>query len=244
MIEDLRLNALLDALPESELERLSGLVELVDAPLRLQVHEPRGPIADVYFPLRSVFSMVVTAEERVVVEVGTIGYEGMVGLPLFLGVGTSPHAAFCQVAGPAARLSAADFAEYLATDGALHRLLHRYTQSMMVQMAQTVLCNSTHGAEQRLSRWLLMTSDRMRSDTFGLTQEFLAQMLGVRRATVSDYAGKLQAEDLISYTRGSIVILDHAGLRARSCECYEILRREFEHGPGDPSAPPVPEGRR
>ena len=239
MIEDLRLNALLAALPESELHRLSGLLELVDAPLRMQVHEPRGTIAAVYFPLRSVFSMVAMAQERVVVEVGTIGYEGMVGLPLFLGASTSPHAAFCQVAGTAARLSAADFAHYLATDGALHRVLHRYTQSMMVQMAQNVLCNSTHGADQRLSRWLLMTGDRMRSDTFGLTQEFLAQMLGVRRSTVSDHAGKLQAENIITYTRGTIVITDRAGLRDRSCECYEILRQEFDRRPDDP-APPVP----
>lgn len=239
MIEDdLRLNALLAALPEPELERLSGILEVIDAPLRLQVHEPRGSIAHVYFPLGSVFSMVATADRRVVVEVGTIGYEGMVGLPLFLGVATSPHASFCQVAGPAARLSAADFIDNLATDGALHRVLHTYTQSMMVQMAQNVLCNSTHAPEQRLSRWLLMTADRMRSDTFDLTQEFLAQMLGVRRATVSDHAGKLQAEDLITYTRGAIVITDRAGLRDRSCECYEIVRLEFDRRPGDPALPP------
>jgi CRP-like cAMP-binding protein len=236
--EDLRLSAILSALPAAELERLSGLLEVIDVPLRLQVHEPRGPITQVYFPLQSVFSMVAMADQRVVVEVGTIGYEGMVGLPLFLGVGTSPHASFCQVAGPAARLPAADFGAFLASGGALHRLLHRYTQSMMVQMAQNVLCNSTHAPDQRLSRWLLMTGDRMRSDTFDLTQEFLAQMLGVRRATVSDHAGKLQAEDLITYVRGTITIVDRPGLLDRSCECYGILRREFDRSPDDPAEPP------
>lgn len=224
----LRRNGLLAALPAGEFERLTPLLQVIDVPLRHQVYRPREPITDVYFPLSAVFSMVALSGDRVVVEVGTIGFEGMVGLPLFLGAGASPNAAFCQIAGEAARMSSADLADFLAVDGALHRLLHRYTQSIMIQLAQNVVCNTLHPVEQRMSRWLLMSADRVRAGTFHLTQEFLAQMLGVRRATVSETAGKLQADGLIRYSRGVLTITDRQRLEEAACECYGVLRREFD----------------
>ena len=228
MREDrLRSNSLLAALPAEEFERLAPLLQVTDVPLRQQVYRPREPITEVYFPLSAVFSMVGLAGDRVV-EVGTVGFEGMVGLPLFLGAGASPNAAFCQIAGDAARMSSADLADFLAVDGALHALLHRYTQSTMIQLAQNVVCNSVHPVEQRMSRWLLMSADRVRSDRFELTQEFLAQMLCVRRATVSETASRLQADGLIRYSRGIMTITDRQRVGEAACECYDILRREFD----------------
>ena len=229
MLDGLRRNMLLAALPEEELERLGSLVEIVDAEIRLQVYEPRELIKDVYFPLSSIFSLVALAEEeQIAVEVCTIGFEGMVGLPVFLGAQTSPNAAFCQVAGEAARMTAPDLIEFLRSDGVLHRRLHRFTQATMVQMAQNVTCNSLHAVEQRACRWLLMTSDRVRSDQFLLTQEFLAQMLGARRPTVSDVAARLQSDGLIRYSRGVVTVSDREALVRRSCECYLVLRAEFD----------------
>ena len=233
MTEDqLRRNALLAALPVEEFERLAPMLEVIDVQIRHQVYRPREPITEVYFPLSAVFSMVGLAGDRVVVEVGTVGFEGMIGLPLFLGAGASPNAAFCQIAGAAARITSGDLTDFLTVDGALHRLLHRYTQSTMVQLAQNVVCNSAHPVEQRMSRWLLMSADRVRSDTFQLTQEFLARMLGVRRATVSETASKLQADGLVQYSRGVITIIDRQRLQDAACECYGILRREFDQVSG------------
>jgi CRP-like cAMP-binding protein len=152
----------------------------------------------------------------------------MVGLPLFLGAAKSSTAAFCQVPGTAAALSADDFREFLNHDGQLHSLLHRYTQTVMMQMSQSVACNVAHLTEQRAARWILATGDRTRSDHFPLTQEFLAQMLGVRRSTVSPIAAKLQADGLLTYTRGNITILDRKRLTSVACECYEIIKNEFD----------------
>jgi CRP-like cAMP-binding protein len=182
----------------------------------------------VYFPISAVFFLVATAGERVVVEVATIGREGMVGLPLFLGVGSSPHACFCQVAGSAARLSAEGLRLALSGDGALHGLLNRYTQGTMVQIAQNVVCNIAHTAEQRACRWLLTTHDRVGRDQFPLTQDFLAQMLGVRRPTVSETASRLQADDLIRYRRGVMTICNRAALERMACPCYAVVKGEFD----------------
>jgi CRP-like cAMP-binding protein len=226
--DELAQNAILAALDDGELERLRGMLELVDVGLKEPVYEYRGPIGDVYFPISAVFSMVALADDRIVVEVSTIGYEGIVGLPLFLGATSSPTAAFCQIPGRAARMSAADLTEFLGIDGQLHSLLHRYTHTTMAQMSQNVVCNSTHTAEQRAARWLLTTGDRVRSDRFPLTQEFLAQMLGVRRPTVSEIAGKLQADGLISYSRGTITITDRTRLTDTACDCYRIIKAEFD----------------
>jgi CRP-like cAMP-binding protein len=228
MGDELAQNAILAALDDEELERLRPMLELVDAELKDQVYEYRGPISEVYFPLTAVYSMVALADGEIVVEVATIGFEGIVGLPLFLGAATSPTAAYCQVPGRAARLSAADLAEFLTGDGQLHSLLHRYTQTTMAQLSQNVVCNSTHTAPQRAARWLLTTGDRVRSDRFPLTQEFLAQMLGVRRGTVSLTAGVLQQAGIIRYTRGRITVLDPDALHEAACDCYDTVQAEYQ----------------
>lgn len=225
---DLRRNAILAALPGPEFDRLRPALTLIDAELRDPVYDPGKQITHVYFPLSSVYSMVGLADGEAVVEVATIGREGMVGLPVFLGQPTSPHAAFCQIAGPAAYLPADQLAVVLADDGALHGLLNRFTQATMVQIAQNVVCNSTHTLGQRTARWLLTTHDRVGRDEFALTQQFLGQMLGARRPTVSETASKLQAQGLVHYSRGNMTIADRPGLEQVTCSCYGIVRAEFE----------------
>jgi len=175
-----------------------------------------------------VFSLVAVTNDRAVVEVATIGREGMVGLPLFLGAVSSPHPAFCQIAGTAARLSTGDFRDALSFDGGLHKALSRLSQATMVQIAQNVVCNNAHSTQQRAARWLLTTRDRVARDEFLLTQQFLGQMLGVRRPTVSEVAGRLQAEGLIRYSRGQLTITDRERLRKASCDCYAVVKAEFD----------------
>jgi CRP-like cAMP-binding protein len=225
---ELRDNALLARLPRAEFDRLAPLLEIVDAPVGQQVYEPRRPIAEVLFPLDAVYSMVATAGDRAVVEVGTIGYEGMVGLPLFLGAASSPNAVFCQVAGRAACLPAADLREFLSGDGDLHRLLHRFTQTTMVQMAQNVACNSTHDARRRTARWLLVTADRVRRPDFPLREEFLGQMLGVGLPEVRATMGPLVDEGVVRYDGVRLRIVDRPALEVISCSCYRVLRDEFD----------------
>jgi CRP-like cAMP-binding protein len=226
--EPLERNAILAALPGHELALLRADLELVDAQVRDQVYQPGGPIPEVYFPLASVFSMVGMADDRVLVEVATVGREGMVGLPVFLGAASTPHAAFCQVPGPAAKVTAQALRRVLADDGTLHQALNRYTQATMVQIAQNVVCNSTHVTLPRAARWLLTTRDRVGKEEFLLTQEFLGQMLGVRRPTASDTARQLQTDGLIRYRRGKITITDGPGLERAACSCYGILKAEFD----------------
>lgn len=226
--DELQRNAVLAALPGPELSRLSQDLEVSEAPLRERVYEPGDVISEVYFPLGSVFSMVGMADDRVVVEVATTGREGMVGLPVFLGAASTPHAAFCQVPGPAAKIPADHLRRVLADDGGLHAALSRFTQATMVQIAQNVVCNSTHRLAQRAARWLLTTRDRVGRDEFELTQEFLAQMLGVRRPAASGTAHQLQGAGLISYRRGVITITDPPGLDQAACSCYRIVKAEFD----------------
>lgn len=221
-------NAILRQLPEDEFDRLRGMGEVVDTEIGRQVYETDQPIREVLFPLNAVFSLVALADQRILVEVATVGREGMVGLPLFLGASSSPHAAFCQIPGQAMRVPAANLHHALTGDGALHALLHRLTQATMVQVAQNVVCNSTHGLEQRAARWLLTTHDRVDGDRYPLTQEFLAQMLGVRRPTVSQVASRLQDAGLVRYARGDMRILDRSGLEKTACNCYGIVRAEFD----------------
>lgn len=228
MDDELRGNAILAALPAKELKHIARGIDVVDAEIRTQVHQPGGAVRDVYFPLGAVFSMVGMAGERALVEVATIGREGMVGLPVFLGTGSTPHATYCQIAGPAAKVSSDHLRAVLADDGALHAALSRFTQATMVQIAQNVVCNSSHHATLRAARWLLTTGDRVGCDKFLLTQEFLGQMLGVRRPTVSETARQLQADGLIRYTRGQITITDRPGLQQAACACYAIVKAEFD----------------
>jgi CRP-like cAMP-binding protein len=224
----LRANAILAKLPEGEFGKISERVELIELDLREQVYQPGQAIHQVYFPTSAVFSLMAVGDEQASVEVATVGVEGMVGLPLFLGANTTPHAGFCQIPGQAARMNATDLRAALSADGQLHRLLNRFVHATIVQIAQNVVCNNSHSVEQRAARWLLTTRDRVNGDQFPLTQEFLAQMLGVRRPTVSDTAGRLQDRGLIQYRRGIITILDRAGLEALACPCYQVVRAEFD----------------
>ena len=162
------------------------------------------------------------------VEMATVGLEGMVGLPVFLGTDTMPSRAFGQVAGDSLRITTAAFTAEVKRNGPLVRVLNRYTQALFNQVAQTTACNRVHLVEQRCARWLLQTHDRVGSDRFSLTQEFLAQMLGVRRTGVSAAAGLLQKAGLIRYARGRITVLDRPGLESAACECYRVIKREFD----------------
>jgi CRP-like cAMP-binding protein len=228
MAEEFRRNAILGQLPEVELTALAPQLHIEQVELKHAAYEPGKPIADIYFPLTSVFSLVAVTDEKIVAEVATTGYEGMVGLPVYLGAATSPQAAFCQVPGAAARATVQDFRGALSRDGALHGLLNRFTQATMVQIAQNVVCNSVHSTEARMARWLVTTHDRVGSVDFPLTQEFLSQMLGVHRPTVSEIAQRIQAKGSIRYSRGTMTIVDREALEQTACDCYRIVKAEFD----------------
>ncbi len=225
-------NRLLDALPEGELKRLGPDLEAITLGVKEVLIEPDRPIQHVWFPVDSVCSVVATMADGQVVEVGTIGNEGMVGLPLFLGRDTVPLGTFCQVPGEAVKMRSEVLRAEVKPGDKLHGLLQRFTEARFVFAAQSSACNRLHSVQQRASRWLLHTHDRVGSNEFLLTQEFLAEMLGVRRASVSEVAGDLQRGGFISYSRGRIAVLDRAGLEERSCECYGIIRKEFDRLPG------------
>jgi len=221
-------NRLLAALPAKEYARL--LLKLEEIPLTFAktFYEPGDVIRHVYFPNSGIISLLSAVEEHSLVEVGIVGNEGFVGVPVFLGVKTSNNRALVQGAGVAMEMKTADFLVECKNGGALPRLLQRYTHSLIVQISQSAACNRFHPIEARLARWLLMTSDRMESDDFPITQEFLSNMLGVRREGVSKSATHLQQKELISYSRGKITILNRANLEAAACRCYFIIKEEYE----------------
>jgi CRP-like cAMP-binding protein len=221
-------NIILAAIPDREYAQMRDRLEPVELSVKDIIYRPAEPMRHVYFPTTAVFSMIAEADGEAGVEVATIGREGMAGLPVFLGVPASPNTVFAQIPGVALRMRADHLHEVLTGDGELHGQLHRYIQATMVLLAQNVACNRLHSTEERAARWLLMTADRVDADRFPLTQEFLAQMLGVRRATVSLTAGLLHHAGLISYRRGVITIDDRAGLHDAACECYDIVRAEFD----------------
>jgi CRP-like cAMP-binding protein len=227
-LEVVRGNRLLAALPVPEQRRLGAELTVVDLGLRDQIYDIDATITAVYFPLTCVMSVVAAVDDEVAVEIATIGFEGMAGLPVFLAATASPHRCFCQIPGQALRLDTAALHRFLAGDGALHDLLHRYTHAMMTFVGQNVACNQLHPVEERTARWLAHTHDRVQADTFPITQEFLALMLGVRRATVSGSARILQRAGLIRYSRGRMTILDSDGLRAAACDCYRLIHRTFD----------------
>jgi CRP-like cAMP-binding protein len=221
-------NALLAALPEKERDRLRARLEPITTALKDVIHEPNGPVSHVHFPLTGVYSLLVVMSDGLAVEAGTVGNEGMVGLPVFLGAQTSPHRALAQIPGESLRMPARDFREELGRSGALRDVLARYNQALVNQMSYSVACNRLHSVEERMCRWLLMTHDRVGADQFPLTQEFLAQMLGVRRASVTVVAGVLQKAGMIAYARGRVVVLDRQRLEESACECYQAVRDDFE----------------
>lgn len=225
-------NRLLDALPGEEIERLGPDLEAVSLGLKEVLIEPNGPIGHVWFPVDSVCSVVATMEDGQAVEVGTIGNEGMVGLAVFLGRDAVPLSTFCQVPGRAVRMRSEALRTEVTPGDKLHGLLQRFTEATFVFAAQSSACNRLHSVGQRCARWLLHTHDRVGADGFVLTQEFLAEMLGVRRASVSGVAGDLRRAGLITYARGAVRVLDREGLEEKSCECYRIIREEFDRLPG------------
>jgi CRP-like cAMP-binding protein len=222
-----RANRLFAALPDDAWNRLAPKLEIVPMTLRQELIEAGRPFHHVYFMLTGVTSLVSSLEDGSIIEVATVGNEGMVGLAAFLGAATLPLTAFVQVPGEALRLSTATLAEE-TRGGPLNDALRLYTQALLNQIAQSAACNRIHSIEERCARWLLMTHDRVTTDEFPLTQEFLSQMLGVRRAGVSVAAGMLQKAGLIAYQRGKIRIIDRAGLEEASCECYDLIRREYD----------------
>jgi CRP-like cAMP-binding protein len=221
-------NRLLSALPRDSHQEIAPGLERVSLRLREMVYEPRKPIEFVYFPLTAVISVLADMEEENLVEVATVGNEGMAGLPIFLGAREAPGVCFSQIPGESLRMKADFFRRVTRDGGPLARLLHRYTQALMTQISQGTACNRVHSLSQRCARWLLMTHDRVNADEFQLTQEFLGQMLGVRRATVNEVATRFQGMSLISYTRGRIRIVNRKGLESESCRCYWVIREEYE----------------
>jgi CRP-like cAMP-binding protein len=217
-------NSLLAALPRKESRQLGDVMERVQLTYGEILYEPGRTIRHVYFPNDSLVSLLTLVDQHQALEVGLVGREGMVGLPLALDTGTSPVRALVQGSGTAMRMGAAPFLKALRESGALQRLLRLYTADLMAQVTQTAACNRFHVVEARLARWLLMTHDRLRANPFHLTQEFLSHMLGVRRVGVTKAASALQKEELISYSRGDITILDRKGLEAAACSCYGIVR--------------------
>lgn len=191
------------------------------------IYEPGDLIRHVYFPTFGIISLLAAIDHRVVLEISIVGREGMVGLSTFLEVKTSGNRAVVQGAGEAMRMNATAFRKECEDGGLLPRLLLRYTHSRLTQISQGAVCNRFHPIDARLARWLLMTRDRMGSDTFRLTQEFLSDMLGVRREGVNKAAGELQKQHLITYTRGTVTILKPAALTKVSCECYGIIKKEY-----------------
>ena len=226
-------NQLLSSLPSEEYEQLEPYLEPIFLDLKRELYQPNVPIDFVYFPLSGVYSLLSTTSKGELIEVATVGNEGMVGLPVFLGSKQIPGLAVSQVPGEALRMRTEDFQTLVTPDTKLYQILHRYTQALFNLIAQSALCNRAHSIEERCCRWLLLTRDRVGNDEFPFTHEFLSQMLGVRRAGVSQVAGKLQNAGFISYRYGKITILDRAGLEATSCECYELIKREFERLIGD-----------
>jgi CRP-like cAMP-binding protein len=221
-------NRLLAALPAEAHARLVPHLERIALGLKTILYEPNEPMRHVYFPLNGVVSWVADMDDGLGVEVATIGNEGLLGLPVFLGAERMPGQAFSQVPGEALRLTAEVFLREATPEGPFRALLHRYTQALMVQVPQSGACNRRHTDEQRGARWLLMSHDRVGADQFPLTQEFLAQMLGVRRARVNAVAGALRKRGLITYQRGLITVLDRAGLEAAACLCYGIIKAEYD----------------
>lgn len=220
-------NRLLAALPAEEYKRLLPDLESVYLPHKQVIYEANEPIKYVYFPTDAVMSLINMMEDGAGVEVGTVGNEGMVGIFVFLAGDRSFNQAVAQIPGNAVRMRADVFNSNVTPDSPLYKLLQRYTQALFSQVFQSVTCNGLHSIEKRCCRWLLMTQDRVEGNQFPLTQEYLACMLGVRRASVSEVCNLLQKAGFISYSRGSITILNRQALENTSCKCYSLVKAEF-----------------
>jgi CRP-like cAMP-binding protein len=220
-------NHLLATLSEPELNRLSPHLDLVQMPLGHALYESGDLLSHVFFPTTAIISLLYELENGSSAEIAVIGREGIVGVALFMGGDTMPNRAVVQSAGHAFRLGGGILKEEFKRAGELQHLLLRYTLAMLTQMAQTAVCNRHHSVDQQLCRWLLLSLDRLPDNVLSMTQELIANMLGVRREGVTEAARKLQNAGLIHYNRGRITVIDRAGLEKRVCECYGVVRKEF-----------------
>ena len=227
-LHDPRQNHLLAALPAEDSVRLFPHLELVPMPLGNAVCEPGMTMRHVYFPTTAIISLLYVMEDGASAEIAVVGNEGIVGVSLFMGGETTTSRAVVQSAGHAYRLTTQHLKDAFIHAGPMQRLLLRYTQALLTQMAQTAVCNRHHSVDQQLCRWLLLSLDRLPSNELTMTQELIANMLGVRREGVTEAAGKLQRAGLIHYSRGKITVVDRPGLEARVCECYQVVKREFD----------------
>ncbi|MBC7982960.1 MAG: Crp/Fnr family transcriptional regulator [Candidatus Obscuribacterales bacterium] len=221
-------NHLLAALSTTDFERLEPNLRLVALPLGEVLYESGVVLRHLYFPTDSIVSLLYVMANGSSAEIAVVGNEGVVGVSLFMGGETTPSRAVVQSAGHAYRMSGPILKEEFTRAGPLQHLLLRYTQALLTQMAQTAVCNRHHSLDQQLCRWLLLSLDRLPSSELVMTQELIANMLGVRREGVTQAAGKLQDAGLIHYSRGRIVVLDRGGLEARTCECYAVVKRECD----------------
>jgi CRP-like cAMP-binding protein len=221
-------NRLLAALPEDNYQALRPFLEPVVMPLGMVLYESGGAQGYVYFPTSSIVSLLYVLENGSSAEIAVTGCEGLVGISLFMGGETTPSRAVVQSGGQGYRLKAAVLKNEFDSGGALQLLLLRFTQALITQMTQTAVCNRHHAVDQQLCRWLLLSLDRLPANELVMTQELIANMLGVRREGVTEAAGKLQAAGLIEYSRGRITVLDRTKLEARVCECYAVVKREYD----------------
>lgn len=220
-------NQLLAALPAAEFERLSSRVELVPMRLGDALYESGRQLEHAYFPISSIVSLLYVTRSGASSEIAGVGPEGVVGVPLFMGGNTTPSSAVVRTAGHAYRLARRVLADEFLRAGALQRLLLSYTQALITQMCQTAACNRHHSVEQQLSRWLLWTVDRLPGQEMTMTQDLVASLLGVRRESVTEAAGRLQKIGFIRYRRGHITVLDRIGLQSCACECYAVVKKEM-----------------
>ena len=221
-------NKLLAALSRKSYERIAPHLELVAFELGDVLYHPKQPIKHVYFPHKTTISIVNILEDGAMVEIGVVGREGMLGTTLLSGDDISSHQAIVQIADSGVRMKAEIFKQEIKNNAELNELVHRYLQALFTQIAQTGACNRVHPIAERLARWLLLCQDRMESETLQLTHEFIATMLGARRAGVSVAASTLQAAGIISYHRGKVIIRDREGLEEASCECYKTVKDEYD----------------
>jgi CRP-like cAMP-binding protein len=223
-----RQNHLLAALPTPESERLYPHLELVPLQLGEVLYESGDQLQHVYFPVVSIVSLLYVMADGASAEIAVVGNEGIIGIAVFMGGETMPNRAVVQSAGHAYRLKGHILKEEFNRAGELQHLLLRYTQALITQMAQTAVCNRHHSLDQQLCRWLLLSLDRLQAPELAMTQELIANMLGVRREGVTEAAGKLQSAGLIHYSRGRITVIDRPRLEARACECYQVVKSEFD----------------
>ena len=235
---DPKQNHLLAALPASEFERLAPHLQLIPLTLGEALYESGGQLNHVYFPTNSIVSLLYVMQDGASAEIAVVGNEGILGISLFMGGETTPSRAVVQSEGHAYRLSAQHLKQEFNRAGPMMHLLLRYTQALITQMSQTAVCNRHHSVDQQLCRWLLLSLDRLSSDELTMTQELIANMLGVRREGVTEAAGKLRDAGIIQYSRGHIKVLDRGRLEQYVCECYAVVKKEFDRLLSD-----IPPGR-